>query len=239
MRTSIVFAALSLVGGLCACDMQASAVDITAYGEEFIEEGIAADEMNDGWAIAFDVFDVAVSDVHLGDTSIDADTTVDLTESSGGDGHVLQSEMVPVGRYTNSRFTLGPMTVSGTATKGDDTLTFDWTFEDEVTYDECETTTEVQADAERPSTFQITVHADHLFYDSLVADEPQLLFQALADADVDANGAITQEELAATDIGAYDPGSDDGIDDLWAFLNKQSQTVGHVDGEGHCRSAAE
>ena len=233
-----LFVALLLVGSLAACQMQESAVDITAYGEEFIEDGIAAEDMDDGWAINFRAFDVTVSDVHLGETTLNADSTVELTERSDGAGHVLHRELLPVGSYTNSGFTLASMVVSGTATKGEDVLSFDWTFDDATTYAECETTTEVQAGAEDPSTFQITVHADHLFYDSLVAEEPQLLFQALADADVDADGAITEEELAATDIGAYDPGSEDGIDDLWAFLSKLSQTVGHVDGEGHCRSAA-
>jgi hypothetical protein len=85
--------------------------------------------------------------------------------------------------------------------------------------------------------FQITVHADHLFYDSLVSEEPQLLFQPLADADADQDGDITTEELGATDIGAYDPGNED-LDDLWSFLMAQSRTLGHVDGEGHCQASA-
>lgn len=229
---------LATAASLAGCELQTSAVDITAYGEPFIEDGIAADDMDDGWAVTFDTFEVGVKEVHLGDTSVNVDATVDLTASSDGAGHVLQTEMLPVGSYTNSGFTLGPLQVSGSATLGDDTVSFSWTFDDEVTYDNCETTTEVLAGVDG-AQFEITVHADHLFYDSVVADEPQLLFQALADADANDDGNVTPDELAATDIGAYDPGSEDGVDDLWAFLTKQSASVGHVDGEGHCSPASE
>lgn len=84
------------------------------------------------------------------------------------------------------------------------------------------------------ASFQITVHADHLFSDSLVSSEPKVLFQPLADADSDGDGALSEAELVAADVGAYDPGSEDGIDDLWAWLGAQVRTLGHVDGEGHC-----
>ena len=120
--------------------------------------------------------------------------------------------------------------------RGDETKTFHWVFDHTTTYHGCETTTSVEDGG--TSTFQITVHADHLFYDSLVSEEPDLLFGALADADEDGDGEITEEELSEADIGAYDPGSEDGIDDLWAFLNAQAKTLGHVDGEGHCHAEA-
>ena len=86
------------------------------------------------------------------------------------------------------------------------------------------------------AAFQITFHPDHLLYDSLVSQEPLLLLPALADADADVGGNIPQPGPAATDIGAYDPGSEDGVDDLWAWLLAQTRTLGHVDGEGHCRA---
>ena len=142
----------------------------------------------------------------------------------------------PDGDHTGASFTITRVEVEGTATKGADTKSFSWVFDEPTRYVECETTTAVSDGGS--ATFQITVHADHLLYDSLVSEEPQVLFQALADADADADadGNITQAELAATDIGAYDPGSEDGVDDLWAWLVAQTRTLGHVDGEGHCRA---
>lgn len=211
-------------------------VTITAYGEEFIEDGIPAGSMDDGWTIDFSRFEVTLSEVTLGGVTLGESATVDLTEASGGNGQELGSVEVPAGEHTNTAFVIGRVELEGSAQKDDVTKTFSWVFAEPVAYQQCETTTEV--DSNESATFQITVHADHLFYDSLVAEEPKLLFQPLADADVDADGDITRAELGETDIGAYDPGSSGGIDDLWAFLEAQTATLGHVDGEGHCHATA-
>ena len=127
--------------------------------------------------------------------------------------------------------------VSGSATKDGTTKTFDWVFDGVTRYSACETTTVVPEDG--AATFEITVHADHFFFDSLVADEPQVLFQALADADTDGDGVIAPDELEATDIGSYDPGSAGAVNNLWSWLVAQSQNLGHVDGEGHCDADSE
>lgn len=209
-------------------------VTVTAYGESFIEDGIPASEMADGWAVEFERFEVNITEVNVAGADISVPASVDLSESSSGDGHELGSELVSTGDYGDGRFDITRVDVEGTAAKGSVTKTFHWEFEDATSYKECDTTTSVTSGGD--ATFQITVHADHLFYDSLVAEEPQVLFQAFADADADEDGVITQAELADTDIGAYDPGSEGGIDDLWVWLIAQSRTLGHVDGEGHCHA---
>jgi hypothetical protein len=206
-------------------------VRVTVYGEEFIEEGIVASEMDDGWAVEFERFEVTVSVVQVGGGELAESVTVDLAESSDGAGHEVGELKVPVGNHESSSFTLERVEVEGSATLDDVSKSFHWVFTTPVTYSECETTTRVQEG--EAATFQITVHADHLFYDSLVADEPALLFSALADADADEDGEITAEELGATDIGAYDPGNEEA-DDLRSFLSALVTTLGHVDGEGHC-----
>lgn len=231
-RLSSCFSALFLTIA-CAEDGEGTVV-VTAYGESFIEDGIPADEVGDGWAIAFDRFVVNIEDVRVAGSSIDVKNKIDLSKSSSGDGHELGSALVAEGSYTHGAYTLTKVEVEGSATKGDETKTFSWVFDDATRYDECETTTEVSADGN--ATFQITVHADHLFYDSLVSEEPDVLFQALADADANHDGEITQQELRDTDIGNYDPGSEDGIDDLWTWLTAQTRTLGHIDGEGHCHA---
>lgn len=218
----------------CGSDKGEGTVTVTAYGEAFIEEGIPADEVEDGWEITFERFVVRVEDVRVAGTSIDVDETIDVSKPSAGKGHELGSALVAPGSYTHGAFTLGKIDVRGSATKNNESKTFAWVFDEATRYDECETTTRVTEGGN--STFQITVHADHLFYDSLVSEEPRVLFQALADADTDGDGAITKQELQATDIGQYDPGSESGTDDLWAWLNAQVRTLGHIDGEGHCHA---
>lgn len=220
----------------CGSNNGEGTLTIKAYGESFIELGLPATAVDDGWAIEFERFVVHVDDVNVAHTSIDVANKVDLAKSSSGKGHELGSTLVAEGAHANGAYTLSKVEVKGSATKGEQEKTFEWVFDDPTRYEECETTTKVTDGGE--ATFEITVHADHLFYDSLVSDEPKVLFQALADADSDGDGKVTQQELLNTDIGDYDPGSDDGINDLWAWLSAQTRTLGHVDGEGHCHAKA-
>jgi hypothetical protein len=235
LRSVCVAAALPfaplLLGGCSAEDD--GAISVRAYGESFIEDGIPASAMADGWSVKFARFDVQLEDIVVAGTALSTPDPVDVSEASGGDGHELGKVTVKTGDYTEPSFTIGRVRVVGSAEKDDVTKSFDWTFRTRTVYQRCETTTMVSEAA--TSTFQITVHADHLFYDSLVADDPQLLFQPLADADADADAVITEAELAATDIGSYDPGNED-VSDLWSWLVAQHRTLGHVDGEGHCRA---
>ncbi len=221
------------LGGLLplACAGGDGTLSLTIYGEAFIEQGIQADQMDDGWAVEFDRFVVTVDAIDIADMATGALAPVDLTTPTNGEGQQLAELSVGDGEYTNAAFSITRIEVAGSATKAGTTKTFDWTFETPTRYVNCATTTIVDGDS--PGRFEITVHADHLFYDSIVAEEPQLLFQALADADTDADGSITREELASQGIGAYDPGNA-AIDNLADWLDALTQTVGHVDGEGHC-----
>ena len=223
--------------GFAACGDETDAdgqgdVTVTVYGEDFIELGIPADEMADGWSVSFDRFVVNVDDVVVGGVTIPSPDPIDISVETSGAGHSIASAVVPAGDHTNSSFAITRVELSGSASKDGVTKTFDWVFDQTTRYSACETTTKVSDGGD--ATFQITVHADHFFYDSLVSEEPQVVFQALADADADGDGALTQAELEATDIGAYDPGSAGDVNDLWAWLIAQGHTLGHVDGEGHC-----
>ena len=232
---ALPFAARPLAALLCGCSSESGSVTAVAYGEEFIEEGIPADTVDDGWAIHFDHYRVTIRDVTVGGSTLDDAVTVDLTEPSDGEGQELGSLELSPGDYTDSSFVIDRVEVEGSAEKDDETKTFSWVFDQAIAYGECDTTTEVTSG--EAARFQVTVHADHMFYDSTVSTHPQLLFQPLADADSDGDGEIEEAELWETDIGAYDPGSAGGIDDLWAFLEAQARTLGHVDGEGHCHGA--
>src|SRR5690554_6755992 len=208
-------------------------VTVTAYGESFIEDGISADAMDDGWAVTFDRFAVEFDEVKVGGVEIDdIPDFVDLAVQSDGKGHVLASDSVPAGTHEGPGFAVEKIEIVGSATKDNITKTFAWTFDADTHYTDCDTRTTVIAGEN--ATFEITIHADHLFSNSLVSHDPVLGFQALADADTDDDGEITRAELEAADLGSYDPGSDGHVENLWAFLSAQSKSLGHADGEAHC-----
>ncbi len=230
MRLAILVASYCFI--LAACGGGEGSVTVTAYGEEFIEQGIQATDMADGWTVEFTQFRATISDINVAGEVLAAPPPVDVKPSSGGTGHVLGTVTTPAGDHSGSAYTISRLEVAGSATKDTVTKSFNWVFEKTTRYSNCEATTMVEDQGQ--ATFQITLHADHLFYDSLVAEEPNVVFQALADADADSDGTLTQAELQSASVGAYDSGSDGSINDLWAYLEALTQTVGHVDGEGHC-----
>jgi hypothetical protein len=243
-------------------------LSVTVYGEEFIEEGIPADAFVDGWAIDFDRFLVSIGEVTAAvgedDPSLSDDSyrIFDLAQSSGGEGFEVASGEVDGGGYDHVGFRIAPGTdpaagnasaddvtlmadggyalyVEGTATREEEEKTFAWGFAGATRYGHCEGTAEVDGDT---ASTQITVHADHLFYDDLVSSEPNVAFDLVAAADDvgDADGDVTQDELAAVDITSeerYQVGNNTEVTDLWAFIDFQVSTVGHIDGEGHCEEA--
>lgn len=254
---------------LTACDDDSDpaapaegAYALSVYGEAFIEEGIPAEAFADGWSVTFDTFLIALPmvEVSAGGASphrLAGEALFDLTEGSGGAGHLIDTLTVPQGAYDHLDYTVGPLTgtpahsnasaaqieqmleggyalwVSGAATDGADTFTFAWGFTGARTYTGCEIDAAV---GEAPGASQLTIHADHLFYDDLESEAPNVAFALIASADANEDGEITLEELAAVDItgeARYQVGSRD-IEDLRAFIEAQVGTVGHIDGEGHC-----
>lgn len=218
----------------CAADVEEGEVAVRVYGEAFIEEGIPAEAMSDGWSVSFSRFEVQLRDITLGETSLPDPATVDLTLPSAGEGQLLTSGLAPTGDYRAAAYTIARIEVEGSAEREGVRKTFAWVFDAPTRYAPCEIETEI---GESAGGFEVTVHADHLFYDSIVAADPSLGFQAFADADADADGAITQAELSETGIGLFDPGSAGSVDDLWSWLEALAATVGHVNGEGHCELA--
>jgi hypothetical protein len=217
------------------CGEGEGTVRVTAYGEPFIEEGIPAEAMDDGWAVSFQRFAVALRDVRVAGVPVGIPAVIDVSEPSAGAGHEYGSTPMREGEYGNGSFAIERIAVEGTANLGAVTKTFDWEFTAATAYDACQATTTVPDGG--VGTFQVTIHADHLFYDSLVSEDPAVLFQPLAETDTDADGQITQTELTAAGIGAFDPGSEGGVQNLWDWLVAATRTIGHVDGEGHCDTA--
>lgn len=250
---------------LGACDPGHDTLTVRIYGEAFIESGIPAGVFDDGWTLHYDRFLVSVGKVDVGETGAGPALSepgfqiFDLTQPSMGAGSLVAEAIVPTGRYDDTAYFIAPAAdaragnasaddvtmmrsggysvyVAGSASKDGVTKRFAWGFGAVTDYVACESLAAVNPG--EPGEVQITIHGDHLFYDELYDPEALLLFDLVASADVDEDGEITQAELLAVDLRPlpnYQVGSTD-IEDLWHFIEHQSTTIGHIDGEGFCKA---
>lgn len=243
--------ALALNLALAACQGAPGAWEVRAWGERYAEEGIEADAFADGWAVTFDRLEVALADLALEPDSLErkgapvrlppGPAALDVARPSEGGGHLAGRVEAETGSYPSMRFRLGhdgaacSVRAEGAARRGEETVRFDWCFVERTAYlCEPEGGFEVESDGELVS--EVTVHADHLFYDDLLSATPDLRFDLIASADVDGDGEASEAELASVelaDLDRYQVGSFD-VDDLWGFLSHQATTLGHLNGEGHC-----
>lgn len=258
MKRMLGGCALALATTLAGCDdVGDSTLRVSAWGEDFIEEGIPAEEFVDDWSVTFDAFVVSLGAVDADGVRLPGPHVIDLALASGGLGHEMGTLQVPAEGEPEVSWSLVPATtdavsdvgadvldamasqgatlwVRGQAVRGDVVKTFDWSLAVPVTYLACETGTPLAEDEVTDTV--LTVHADHLFYDDLDSEEPNVAFDLIAAADRDDDGAITMEELSAQSLDGqvrYQVGGRD-IDDLGAFVLAQARTVGHINGEGHC-----
>lgn len=263
MLTGLAVTGVALAG--CG-GMDPGTLQTRVYGEPFIEETVPSDTFVDGWSVTFDSFLVSIGGVtaqagHDAAELSDPDfVVVDLAKGSGGEGYVLTNFDAPGGTYDHFGYVLAPnaaavnlnaegpefdalktaghsVRVRGTAFKTGTTITFAWGFPLTVVHAHCDVGTDVDGGT---ASIEATIHGDHLFYDDLVATDPNVAFDLIAAADgADGSapdGIVLQPELAATDITGetrYQVGSFD-VDDLWGFISHQVGTLGHVNGEGHC-----
>ena len=236
---------------------------VAVYGEEFIEEGINSDFFADDWAVEFDKFLMVVGQVGtgFGDRErilVEEFQVFDLSIPSGGSGYQLATVEARAGAFSSVTFEVAGQSdataanaasadvemmnqngyaiyVSGTAVLGAATKTFQLGFTDSTKYADCHGTTELEPDGE--ATTELTIHADHLFYDDYTANDPGLAFDVFAGADDngDGDGVITWEEMEAVDITGLDGYESEGkAADLRAYVELLASSLGHVDGEPHC-----
>lgn len=232
-RIPTLLVIIPLLAVACA-DEGEGELEVRAWGEDFIEVGIPAEDFSDGWAVEFSRFEITLGSISIAGQELADPEPIDLSQPSDGRGQSLGRTVVPAGEYDDAAFELGGMQVEGIASKDGVSKSFAWSFPLIVYYSECETSTTVRAG--EVGEFQITVHADHLFHDSLVAEEPALRFDALAAADSDDDGVITMQELSAADLGSYDPGNLE-VENLAGFLELLATTTMHANGEAHCVGA--
>lgn len=256
---SCTMASVRVLFGTClpllACQ---GSYELRAYGEAFVEEGIPAEEVSDGWVIRFSEFVISIGEVSVeGPERRDFPGwyVFDLARASQGQGHLLDSVAAPFGDYDLLRYRFAEpgevvggnatpeqiayliesdaaLHVVGAATKGDVRVALDWTFPISLGH-KCKTSARVDGD-ERGGT-QLTIHADHLLLDDL-GPNGVIAFDLIAAADADGDAVVVPAELAQVNILAeerYQTGGRD-IRDLWTFVGNLALTLGHVDGEGGC-----
>ncbi len=242
-------------------DIAEGTLTVEIWGEEFIEEGIPADEFADGYALVFSKFLVTVSDISVAQQNKEPALTAsemkvwDVVKKGPA---TIESSTAKAGDYTVSAYRISPATekafsgnassddvdmmiekglsvyVEGTASKENNTLSFAWGFSTDTVYDPCHSIGQLMPQGK--ATVQLTIHGDHLFYDSATSEEPALVFNDIALADGDNDGVITEEELLAYDITAlpiYNVGNLK-IDNLYDYIDHMTSTLGHIDGEEHC-----
>lgn len=251
-------AAVCLLLGACdAAGAGESTLRVTAWGEDFIEQGIPADAFVDGWSVTFDAFVVSLDGIDAQGVRLPGTHVVDLSQASAGTGHELGALTVSADRTPMLSWSLSAATADavtdvddktldamvgagasiwarGVAMRGNEVKTFDWALDASPRYVNCDTGVPLAQGV--PTDAVLTVHADHLFYDDLDSAEPNVAFDLIAAADADADGAITLAELRAQSLSGqtrYQVGGRD-IDDLHGFILAQARTIGHINGEGHC-----
>lgn len=149
--------------------------------------------------------------------------------------------------------------LEGTAVNGDRSVAFSFGIPLAVHSSECiDATDETEGmvvTESGTSEASITIHLDHLFFDSYATEEPDMRFEAIAAEAED--GMVTLPMLMAqsiTDVRdadgepivdgeeavVYDPGplAIDGST-LRDYILAASSTVGHFQGEGHCEYEVE
>jgi hypothetical protein len=240
--TIILFGSLAALGG---CGGEGTWT-VEIWGEDYIEVGIPADDFADGCSVVFDRFELAVAEVALLDgdgavvAEVEAEPTYDVTIA----GPTLVGEAPAAAtHYDTVRFSTPPsdalggasMEIEGTLTCGEEAVSFSWSFDTDTTY-LCEPE-ELTIPAGGEDGSMLTIHGDHLFYDSLDNPDAQLRGQAIVDADADLDGVVTQAELQAVGLASlgYDVGSWSEVTELEGFIAALTHTLGHIDGEGHCQ----
>jgi hypothetical protein len=218
------------------------------WGEGYIEEGIPAEIFADGCSARFSRFDLRVGTAAIAGGGEAGPFAVDLTTPGP---QTLTSIDGAEGLYDEVSFGMGPgaadgavgagldaagasLAVEGTLSCPSGPVGFAWAFDTAVTWTCAPDGLTIGKGGQGAS--QLTVHGDHLFYDGLEDPEAAVRGEALVAADSDGDGDLTRAELEGAQVAplGYTVGSHAEVSDLWAFLEVQTRSLGHIDGEGHC-----
>lgn len=146
--------------------------------------------------------------------------------------------------------------VEGTATKGAESVEFAWGIANATKNANCtnglDNTEGIVIRSNATTEAEITIHVEHLFWDTLGSESASLRFDAMA-AVAGADKKVTTDEIASQALSdlkdasgmplkdgagmpvVYNPGSVQlPTSDLLAFLQASSASMAHLNGEGLC-----
>jgi hypothetical protein len=187
----------------------------------------------------------------LGAFELDAKAWPDVSYTIGPITQAAQAgELTPSADVALAQEARATMHVEGVGTSSEgERKTFRWSFSNVTAFERChgeqggKEIAGVSVSDGGNEEVQLTMHGDHFFYDDLQADDAVMRFQALADADADADGEITLRELddvplftIPPELGPYGTGALGNVDTLGDYQRILARTVGHYRGEGSCDS---
>lgn len=137
--------------------------------------------------------------------------------------------------------------IEGTLIKADEQVTFRFVVPNETAYGPCSANgvPGLAVTGNGAVAVGLTIHGDHLFFDSFDSHDVQRRAQWIADADLDEDGHVDEEELKAiqgpalsellpSELYALGGWSAFPIESAYDFLRAQLHTQGHYQGEGEC-----
>jgi hypothetical protein len=205
-------------------------VNFTAWGEEFIEQKIPAEEFVDGWEVRYSKFLVVLGEIRVANRDGEVAATQAapklLDVHQRGPVAIEQLKDLSPEDWTDVSYSIAPSSalvagnateadvafmkgqgysiyLEATATKGAVTKSYKWGFKTDTVYRNC-----MHPDYGEGLTvpsggsvdIQLTIHGDHLYYDDLQSSDAKMRFDAIAAADKNDDGEVTLEELAAVDL---------------------------------------
>ena len=233
-------------------------------GLPFSEDGEVI-EFADGWSVTFAHYLAVVGGLQVGDQTHDEAFIVDLAALPGDPPAVelhtfagLAAAQAPfsftmpaanadttvLGEIPTDLVTLmrnDGLTyyIAGTATKGARAITFEFPLVAATKNARCTNGDDdkdgITVAAGVATAAEITIHIEHLFYDTLGVESPALVFDPLADLAAADDDDLTSAELGAApiDTAAYDKGSFD-VDTMLEYIAVAASSQGHLNGEGLC-----
>ncbi len=248
------FAVSSCCVFFVGCDNGGSVL-VRANGE--FTGAVPAEFFADGSDVAFDQFVVVVDSATVGDGTFAGPAVVDVSGPDPVDVGLIpglaagtadvSAVTAPIGDTVVSTNvdddTLAVMTdggfslfVRGSAVVAGVSKTFNWGFTTNTRYVDCAASADVTAGA--TTEVQLTFHADHLFLPTLDdAEDVQLQFAPLAAADDNGDNAIDVDELRGVEVASvdgYDASADPTVVTLYDFLQAQTRTLLHLNGDNEC-----
>ena len=212
--------------GGCSLASQQGRLTVYVTGGSRVEDGVPAAEVADGWALRFERVLVTVARVQADGTSggmVAGDTRARIVNLTDKGRQVLLESTVQAGNWPFLRFSLVPADDASTAlnasaadvqrmqgdrltayvegwlSKADIQKRFAVGFTGTAEYGPCRMDATVQSGS--AGSALITLHAEHLLRDSLIAAQPKLRGDALVSAEspLDQDDLITAAELKAVE----------------------------------------